>query len=106
MRIVKTTLLGSVLVGIAALFSQSWADDLTTSPNTVRSMNQEQMRSQQRQTPTAADFERLNNRNRNESRSMNRQPQGNGTGTQYQNEHQHRYGSVGTNPGSHGGHGR
>lgn len=99
MRTVKTTLLSSVLIGIAALSSQTWADDLTAPQSTVRSMNQEQIQSQQHQGPTAADFERLNNRNRNESRIMNRQSQGMGTGIQHQYEQQYRYGSGGMSRG-------
>jgi hypothetical protein len=108
MSTVKTALIGSILVGVAALSSQAWADSLTSPQSTVRSMNQEQIQSQQRLSPSAADFERLNNRNRNESRMMYKQPQGMGSGTGIQNqyEHQYRYGSGGMSRGGQGGRGR
>ncbi|WP_298217912.1 hypothetical protein [Halothiobacillus sp.] len=101
MRATKTTLIGSILIGIAALSSQTWADTLTPTQSTVHTMNQEQVQSQQRQAPNAADFERLNNRNEHESRSMNRQSQGKGTGIQQQ----YRYGSGSMSRGGMGGRG-
>ena len=97
MRTVKATVLGSILVGITALSSQAWADTLADTlvapPSTLRAMNQEPVQSQQRMAPTAADFERLNERNRNESKMMNRPSQGTGTGSQHRHENQYRYGS-------------
>jgi len=109
MHIFKTVLLASMLAGVAALSSLAWADSMTGHQSSVRSMNQEQIQIQQRQTPTAADFERLNNRN--ESRTMNKQSNrmgnGAGTGVKHQYQHEYRYGSGslrrgGTGQGSRG----
>lgn len=105
MRATKTTLIGSTLIGIAALSTQAWADAQPPTQFTVHAMNQEQIQSQQRQTPTADDFERLNNRNRNESRIKDRQSQGMGTGIQHRYEHQYRYGSGGMSRGGMSGRG-
>jgi hypothetical protein len=100
MHATKTTLIGSVLIGIAAISSQTWADTLTSPQSTLQSMNHEQIQSQQRQAPTSADFERLNNQNRNQSRMMNQQPRGAGNRNQSQYTHQYRYGSGSMSRGS------
>ncbi|ACX95812.1 hypothetical protein Hneap_0976 [Halothiobacillus neapolitanus c2] len=100
MRATKTTLIGSVLIGIAAISSQTWADTLTPPQSTLQSMNQQQIQSQQRKAPTSADFERLNNQNKNQSKMMNQQPRGVGSGNQSQYTHQYRYGSGSMSRGS------
>ncbi|WP_290677340.1 hypothetical protein [Halothiobacillus sp. 15-55-196] len=103
MRATKTTLIGSVLIGIAAISTQTWADTQTPPQSSQRSMNQEQIQSQQRQAPTSADFERLNNQNKNQSRMINQQPRGVGNESQY--TQQYRYGSGRTSRGNKNGDG-